>query len=131
MPQNSSLHPRVFNYLATSSDKSSNLCKRIKHFHGIAEKPSMKSAMLFNLIVCSVIIWSPTGMAKERDIHEVRVMQMINNGIIDQEDGDKQLRELKGNRQDSFHHQVRGVASKINEAKTYEFVNPPLEISTK
>ncbi len=66
--------------------------------------------------------------AYEGDIYEQRLNSLIEKGVISEKEAQSQLAQINSINQQSFHRQVRGVASKIKETKVYEIVNEPLEI---
>lgn len=67
-------------------------------------------------------------IAQEGDIYEQRLNSLIEKGVISKTEARSQLAQINSQNQKTFHRQVRGVASKIKEAKVYEIVNDPLEI---
>lgn len=66
--------------------------------------------------------------AQEGDIYEQRLNSLIEKGVISEKEAQSQLAQINSQNQKTFHRQVRGVASKIKEAKVYQIVNEPLEI---
>lgn len=71
---------------------------------------------------------SLNSFAQELDQYEARLNSLIENGVIDKDEAQKQLVHIKSQNQKKFHKQIRGIASKIKEVKVYDIVNEPLEI---
>ena len=69
-----------------------------------------------------------SAFGQELDQYESRLNSLIENGVIDEKEAQKQLVNIKSQSQRKFHNQVRGIASKIKEVKVYQIVNEPLEI---
>jgi low affinity Fe/Cu permease len=75
------------------------------------------------------ITFSLFAIERESYTYEARLHALIENGVISEKEAKKQMVQLGSRTQNTFHKQVRGVASTIKEIKTYKIVNEPLEIS--
>lgn len=66
--------------------------------------------------------------AEDSDLYEQRLNSLIDKGVISKSEAKTQLVQFNSSKQETFHKQVRGVASKFQEAKVYQIINEPLEI---
>ncbi len=82
---------------------------------------------IFYIFTLSTLLIGHCG-AQESDIYEQRLNSLIERGVITAREAKAQLVQINSKKQKNFHHQVRGVASKIKETKVYEIANEPLEI---
>lgn len=82
------------------------------------------------IIILTLLAFSNLTFSQEADVDnlEQRLNSLIENGVIDKVEAQKQLVEVQLAGQDNFHNQVRGVASTIKDVKIYQIVNEPLEI---
>lgn len=83
-----------------------------------------------SIFLISLVFALPV-LAEETSGYEARLNALIENGVISQSEGNKQMAQLRSRGQHKFHNQVRGVASKIKDVKIYQIVNEPLEISSE
>jgi hypothetical protein len=90
------------------------------------------------LLILLVITFTSLPVLAQTDdlsnLYEDKINKMIENGVISSEDGEQQLMKLKlsnKKEQQKFNNQVRGVASKIQQIKIYQFDNEPIEIQSK
>lgn len=90
----------------------------------------MMKVLLSFICIFLVSPYDQLSNAKADEVYqfEHRLKAMIDHGVIEKDEANKQISEIKSHSQSQFHHQVRGVASKIKEVKVYEIINEPLEI---